>query len=260
MADIEANPFISFRSVCKSYGGLHVLKNLDLTIRQHEHVVLIGPSGSGKSTILRVLMTLESIQKGNVLVGDGHLWRDTGDGASMPPPRELNAIRRKIGMVFQSFNLFPHMTVLRNVAEAPVRVLKISRAEANERARKLLLSVGLAEKEDCYPIQLSGGQQQRVAIARCLAMRPEILLFDEVTSALDPETVSEVLNVIRSLASEHKFTILMVTHQMDVAREIGNRVVFLERGRIIEEGSPNQVLDNPRNDRTRSFLRAVLQA
>jgi polar amino acid transport system ATP-binding protein len=163
-------------------------------------------------------------------------------------------------MVFQSFNLFPHMTAIRNVAEAPKRVLGMSHDAAYDRARDLLGLVGLSDKENMYPIQLSGGQQQRVAIARCLAMRPQILLFDEITSALDPETVSEVLNVVRTLAHEESFTILMVTHQMHVAREIADRVCFLEGGRIVEEGPPRQILDDPANDRTRSFLRAILEA
>jgi polar amino acid transport system ATP-binding protein len=255
-----ASPIISFRGVEKSFGASAVLRNFNLDVARHEHLVLIGPSGSGKSTVLRILMTLEDIQRGDLIVDGEFLWRDTGSGSRKPPSREINAIRQKIGMVFQSFNLFPHMTVMRNVAEAPIRVLNMPKEAAYERARELLRQVGLSDKETQYPIQLSGGQQQRVAIARCLAMRPQILLFDEVTSALDPEKVSEVLNVVRNLAREESFTIIIVTHQMHVAKEIGHRVCFLEEGRIVEEGEPRQMLDRPQNERTRSFLRAILEA
>jgi polar amino acid transport system ATP-binding protein len=254
-------PIISFRGVEKTFGSTTVLQDLNLDVGRHEHLVLIGPSGSGKSTILRILMTLEDIQRGSVAVdGETLLCCDNGAGKEPTTGTEIRRIRRKVGMVFQSFNLFPHMTAIRNVAEAPIRVLKMPKEAAYSRARELLRLVGLPDKETSYPIQLSGGQQQRVAIARCLAMRPQILLFDEITSALDPETVSEVLNVVRTLAQEQSFTILMVTHQMHVAREIGHRLCFLERGRIVEEGDPREMLDSPKNERTRRFLRTILEA
>jgi len=255
---IRRPPAVSFRSVSKLFGNLRVLHNLDLDVVEGEHISLIGPSGSGKSTVLRVLMTLETIQEGQIIVHGRNLWDDYGKGSVMSP--HASEIRRQIGMVFQSFNLFPHMTALHNIAEAPMRVLRLSKDEAMLSAEELLAMVGLSEKRNSYPAQLSGGQQQRVAIARCLAMRPKILLFDEVTSALDPETVGEVLAVIRRLASEQDFTILMVTHQMNVAREISDRILFLHGGRILEDGPPEQILDDPREDRTRSFLRAIREA
>ncbi len=257
---LASQPFISLSGVAKSFGGSRILQDLNLDIADREHLVLIGPSGSGKSTILRILMTLETIQQGSVRLGADFLWRDHGAGSQLAPAETAARVRRKVGMVFQNFNLFPHMTVLRNVAEAPLRVLKLTKEEAYERAHQLLLQVGLGDKVAAYPVQLSGGQQQRVAIARCLAMRPEVLLFDEVTSALDPEMVGEVLNVIRTLAHEQSFTILMVTHQMGVAKEIAHRICFLEGGRIVEEGSPAQILEEPSNERTRAFLRAVVDA
>lgn len=254
------NNIISLKSVTKRYGGLKVLEDLSLDVGRNEHLSLIGPSGSGKSTILRLLMTLETIQAGDVLIDGDYLWRQLGDVTVAPREAETRLIRQKVGMVFQSFNLFPHMTAIRNVAEAPIRVLKLSKAEAYERAKELLKLVGLSNREDHYPIQLSGGQQQRVAIARALAMQPKILLFDEVTSALDPETVGEVLGVIRHLAKEFEFTILFVTHQMGFAREISHRVCFLEGGKIVEEGTPAQIFDHPKELRTQAFLKAVLQS
>jgi len=255
---IRRPPAVSFRSVSKLFGNLRVLHDLDFDVVEGEHISLIGPSGSGKSTVLRVLMTLETIQEGQIFVHGRSLWGDQGKGSVMSP--DTPEIRRQIGMVFQSFNLFPHMTALQNIAEAPMRVLRLSKGDAMLSAEELLAMVGLSEKRNSYPAQLSGGQQQRVAIARCLAMRPKILLFDEVTSALDPETVGEVLGVIRRLASEQDFTILMVTHQMNVAREISDRILFLHGGRILEDGTPEQILDDPREDRTRSFLRAIREA
>lgn len=260
MPHSEGPAIIRFRGVTKKFGNLTVLGNFDLTVKAGEHLSLIGPSGSGKSTILRILMTLESIQAGEVEIDGDLLWHETAIGAAISPPARVRKIREKVGMVFQSFNLFPHMSALRNVAEAPYRVLKLSKEEAYARGRELLKLVGLAEKENNFPIQLSGGQQQRVAIARALAMRPKILLFDEVTSALDPETVGEVLNVIRLLAKEFDFTILIVTHQMGLAKDISDRVCFLEGGRIVEEGNPDQIFDFPKSERTRAFLRAVLEA
>ena len=260
MPSVSADSIISFRSVTKRFGELVVLDEFDLEVGRNEHLALIGPSGSGKSTILRILMTLEEVQGGDLMIDGDLLWRTDGDGSATPAESEVRKIRQKVGMVFQSFNLFPHMNAIRNVAEAPVRVLKLPKEEAYDRARELLKLVGLADKENNFPIQLSGGQQQRVAIARALAMRPKILLFDEVTSALDPETVGEVLNVIRFLASEFEFTILIVTHQMGLAKEIAHRVCFLEGGKIVEQGRPEQIFDQPRNARTQAFLKAVLEA
>jgi len=251
---------ISLKSITKKYGELKVLEDLSLDVAKNEHISLIGPSGSGKSTILRILMTLEAVQGGDVVIDGDHLWRQTIDRCVQPTESEIRRIRQKVGMVFQSFNLFPHMSAIRNVAEAPMRVLKLSKDEAYERAKQLLKMVGLSSREDHFPIQLSGGQQQRVAIARALAMQPQILLFDEVTSALDPETVGEVLSVIRHLAKEFELTMLFVTHQMGFAREISHRVFFLEGGRIVETGTPDHIFDNPREARTQAFLKAVLES
>ncbi len=251
---------ITFRGVTKRFGELAVLEDFNIDIEVGEHIALIGPSGSGKSTILRILMTLEDIQNGEIRIEGDPLWQQRGDQAVRVPEVEVRRIRQKVGMVFQNFNLFPHMTAIRNVAEAPMRVLKLSKDEAYDRAGELLKLVGLSGKQGSFPTQLSGGQQQRVAIARALAMRPKILLFDEVTSALDPETVGEVVNVIRMLAKEHDFTILLVTHQMELAREVAGRVCFFERGRILEQGRPAQIFDAPKSERTRAFLQAVLGA
>ena len=226
-----------------------------------EKVAIIGPSGSGKTTVLRMLMTLETINGGVIWVDGEPLTHVERDGRFVPADkRHLRRIRGKIGMVFQHFNLFPHMTALRNCMEAPVTVLKLPKREAEERARELLAMVGLEEKLDHYPSQLSGGQQQRVAIARALAMRPKVMLFDEVTSALDPELVGEVLNVIRKLGSELDVTMLMVTHQMGFAKEFADRVCFFFGGKIAEEGPPSQIFGAPENERTRQFLSAVMEA
>jgi polar amino acid transport system ATP-binding protein len=253
-------PMISVRGVTKCFGAHRVLDSFDLDVGDQEKLALIGRSGSGKSTLLRILMTLEDIQSGEVEIDGELLWRSSGGASVCERGTRLRAIRGKVGMVFQQFNLFPHMTALRNVSEAPVRVLGIRREEAEQRALELLELVGLADRARSYPVQLSGGQQQRVAIARALAMRPRVLLFDEVTSALDPELVGEVLSVIRMLAQTSKCTMIMVTHQMGFAREFADRVCFLESGRLIEQGSPEEIFRSPRNERTRSFLRAVLEA
>lgn len=252
-------PIISLRGVTKRFGAFTVIKNLDLDIADREKVALIGPSGSGKSTILRILMTLESISEGEVEIDGASLWSASPKGSVCAKGKELRKLRGKVGMVFQQFNLFPHMTALQNVAEAPKQVLGLSKVEARERARELLGKVGLAEKMHSYPVQLSGGQQQRVAIARALAMRPKVLLFDEVTSALDPELVGEVLQVIRMLAHESNCTMIMVTHQMGFAKEFADRVCFLECGNIVEQGEPRKVFAAPQNERTQSFLKAVLE-
>ncbi|HEY8017361.1 MAG TPA: ectoine/hydroxyectoine ABC transporter ATP-binding protein EhuA [Dongiaceae bacterium] len=255
-----ASSLIRFRQVRKSYGAVNVLDNLDLDIAEGEKVAIIGPSGSGKTTILRLLMTLERYESGTIEVGGELLGlRRQGDRLIPDTEAHLRQVRKQIGMVFQHFNLFPHMTALQNVIEAPIRVLRLSRAEAEARARDLFAMVGLQEKAASYPRHLSGGQQQRVAIARALAMRPRIMLFDEVTSALDPELVGEVLQVIRRLAKESGMTMLIVTHEMSFARDVADRIIFMEKGRIVEEGEPGVIFREPRSERTRAFLKAVLE-
>jgi polar amino acid transport system ATP-binding protein len=247
--------------VCKSYGKLTVLKELDLEIQSSSKVTLIGPSGSGKSTILRILMTLETIDSGLVKIDDEVLYDYKEGNINLPLPGELiSRIRSKVGMVFQSFNLFPHMSVLRNVTEAPVHVLKLSSEEAEQRALKYLGLVDLKDKIHAHPAQLSGGQKQRVAIARALAMQPKIMLFDEITSALDPELAAEVLNILKNLARATNMTMLMVTHQMHFAYEFADRVIFMEHGSIVEEGSPQYLFNHPKEERTRKFLKTVLEA
>jgi len=254
-------PMVRFRGVTKRYGELVVLDELDLDVAVNEKVAIIGPSGSGKTTVLRMLMTLERIDGGVIEVEGEPLTHMPKNGALVPADeRHLRRVRGKIGMVFQHFNLFPHMSALENCMEAPVHVLGMPKQEARERAQDLLEMVGLTDKTGHYPSQLSGGQQQRVAIARALAMRPKVMLFDEVTSALDPELVGEVLNVIRALGSEHNLTMLMVTHQMGFAREFADRVCFFYQGKIAEQGAPDQLFAEPRNERTRQFLSAVLEA
>ncbi|MDR1934628.1 MAG: amino acid ABC transporter ATP-binding protein [Candidatus Accumulibacter sp.] len=230
----------------KSFGDIEVLKDFNLNIVEGEKVVIIGPSGSGKSTVLRCVNYLEPIQSGSIFFQRKNMWSKS----------DLQRLRMNIGMVFQRFNLFPHMTVLENVMEAPVMVKKIARQEASELALSLLERVGLAEKKDSYPKELSGGQQQRVAIARALAMKPKIMLFDEPTSALDPELVEEVLLVMKELAHEG-MTMIVVTHEMDFAREVGDRVLFMDKGQIIEEGTPHAIFNLPRQERTISFLRRI---
>ncbi len=249
---------VRFERVCKRFGALTVLQDFDFAVQPGEKVTLIGPSGSGKSTVLRVLMTLEPFEEGSVELDGSSYHEPGGKGRFRASERHLRRIRSSVGMVFQSFNLFPHMTVLRNLIEAPMAVLRLSRAEAEARADELLRMVGLAEKRGAYPWQLSGGQQQRVAIARALAMRPRVLLFDEPTSALDPELVGEVQTVIRNLAHEHDLTMILVTHEMRFAREISDRVCFFDHGRIVEEGEPGRLLSDPQHPRTREFLRAIL--
>ncbi|MFD9129200.1 amino acid ABC transporter ATP-binding protein [Kitasatospora sp. NPDC059571] len=244
--------------VHKSYGLVPVLKGIDLEVRTGEVFVLVGPSGSGKSTFLRCINHLEKINAGRLYV-DGDLvgYRQKGDRLYELKDSEVALQRRDIGMVFQHFNLFPHMTALENVIEAPVQVKGESRAAAKERGMALLERVGLAEKAKNYPSQLSGGQQQRVAIARALAMQPKLMLFDEPTSALDPELVGEVLDVMRGLA-EDGMTMIVVTHEMGFAREVGDALVFMDGGVVIESGNPRDVLTNPQHERTRSFLSKVL--
>ncbi|WP_352580410.1 ectoine/hydroxyectoine ABC transporter ATP-binding protein EhuA [Mesorhizobium sp. M0088] len=254
------SPIIKLTNVCKSFGSLVVLDGLDMEVAQGEKVALIGPSGSGKSTVLRTIMTLETISGGEIEIDGEALWHMRRNGKLVAADEaHLRKMRSKVGMVFQQFNLFPHWSVLKNVVNPLRTVLGLSAQEARARAEELLALVGLKDKLNAYPGNLSGGQQQRVAIARALAMRPRIMLFDEVTSALDPELVGEVLNVLRLLAHEHDLTMIMVTHQMGFAREIADRVLFFEKGRIVEAGKPDKVFTNPDSDRTRAFLNAVLQ-
>jgi polar amino acid transport system ATP-binding protein len=252
---------VRFDGVTKRFGPLTVLDRLDLEVGTGEKLAIIGPSGSGKTTVLRTLMTLERIDHGTIWIDDEPLTHMRGANGLQPADeRHLRRMRAKIGMVFQQFNLFPHMSALANCMEAPVGVLGLSADEARERAGELLTMVGLSDKLDHYPSQLSGGQQQRVAIARALAMRPSVMLFDEVTSALDPELCGEVLQVIRTLGAEHDLTMLMVTHQMGFAREFADRVCFFDQGRIAEQAPAAEFFENPRNERTRQFLRAVMDA
>ncbi len=234
----------------KSFAKLEVLRGIDLAVSEHEVICLIGASGSGKSTLLRCVNLIEPVDAGRILV---HGEEITAIGV------DVNRIRRSIGIVFQSFNLFPHMTVLRNVTLAPQKALKLSRAQAGERAVELLERFGLADKKDEYPDRLSGGQQQRVAIVRALAMQPDIMLLDEVTSALDPELVAEVLNVIKELAAGG-MTMLIATHEMGFARDIANRVCFLDEGVILEQGPPGQIFSAPREARTQRFLQSIIEA
>ena len=255
-----SEPIIVFDKVVKAFGSHVVLDELDFTVAPGEKVTIIGPSGSGKSTVLRILMTLEKINSGLIEVEGEPLWHERKNGALVPASdAHLRTMRKKLGMVFQQFNLFPHMTVMRNITEAPVRVLGLSKQEARTRAEELLEMVGLTDQALKFPRQLSGGQQQRVGIARALAMRPDIMLFDEPTSALDPELVGEVLNVIGKLASEHDLTMLLVTHEMRFAREVSDRVCFFDKGKIKEQGKPEELFTNPKEERTREFLRAVLE-
>lgn len=252
-------PMVNFEDVQKRFGNRTVLEDFSLSVAPGEIVTLMGASGSGKSTALRILMTLERIQAGTVTLDDELLWHETRNGKRVPASeRHLRHMRTKVGMVFQHFHLFPHMSVLRNLTEAPVRVLDVEPDEARSRAMELLERVGLADRADARPAMLSGGQQQRVAIARALAMRPQVMLFDEPTSALDPEMVGEVLSVIRDLASEHSLTILLVTHEMQFAREISDRVCFLDAGRIVEQGQAEKIFTDPEHPRTRAFLSRVL--
>jgi len=241
---------VRLENVHKSFGENEVLKGIDLALDDHEVVCLIGASGSGKSTMLRCVNLLERLNSGRIFLGGEEITRRGVD---------VNAIRRRIGIVFQAFNLFPHMTVLRNVTLAPRDVLNLSRREAEERALELLGRFGLADRRDEYPDRLSGGQQQRVAIVRALAMRPELMLLDEVTSALDPELVAEVLNVIRELA-EGGMTMLIATHEMGFARDIASRVCFLDGGLIVEEGLPDEIFARPKQPRTQRFLERIIEA
>ncbi|WP_267962774.1 MULTISPECIES: amino acid ABC transporter ATP-binding protein [Thermus] len=240
-------PIIRIRNLHKWFGSLHVLKGIDLEVAPGEKLVIIGPSGSGKSTLIRCINRLEDFQEGEVVV----------DGLNVKDERALREVRREVGMVFQQFNLFPHMTVLENITLAPIRVRGWSRERAERKALELLERVGILDQARKYPAELSGGQQQRVAIARALAMEPKVMLFDEPTSALDPEMVGEVLDVMRDLA-RGGMTMLVVTHEMGFAREVADRVVFMDRGQVVEEGRPEEIFTRPKEERTRAFLDRVL--
>ena len=238
---------INIKNLHKAFGSVEVLKGIDLSIEEKEVVVIIGPSGSGKSTLLRCMNYLEVPTSGEITV----------NGMKLDKHADINKIRENIGMVFQRFNLFPHMTVLENITLAPMKVLGVNKDEAVKTALDLLKRVGLEEKAKAYPTQLSGGQQQRVAIARALAMNPKVMLFDEPTSALDPEMVTEVLDVMKRLATQG-MTMVVVTHEMGFAREVGDRVLFVDEGKIIEQGSPKDIFENPKQERTKLFLSKIL--
>ncbi|MGD8931974.1 MAG: ectoine/hydroxyectoine ABC transporter ATP-binding protein EhuA [Chromatiales bacterium] len=260
MAESELEPpVIRLQGVRKRFGDQWVLDGLDLEVPHGQKLALIGPSGSGKSTILRLIMALEPIDAGCVEIHGQSLWEMQRKGKVLPADaRHLRRMRSRVGMVFQHFNLFPHMSVLRNVTEALVHVQRMDKPTATRRAQALLEQVGLADKLEAYPAQLSGGQKQRVAIARALAPQPDIMLFDEVTSALDPELVGGVLNVIRGLAHATDMTLLIVTHEMGFAREIADRVIFMEQGLIVEDAVPEVIFSKPRKRRTAEFLASVL--
>jgi polar amino acid transport system ATP-binding protein len=253
----EGEPLVRAVNVTKAFGSNEVLRGVDMTVDQGEVVCLLGPSGSGKTTFLRLINQMETLTGGRIWVGGGLVGIEERDGKlHMRTDKDIARQRARIGMVFQRFNLFPHMTAVENVMEAPVQVKGMKKSTARAEARELLDKVGLAERADYYPAQLSGGQQQRVAIARALAMKPELMLFDEPTSALDPELVGEVLAVMRDLA-ESGTTMIVVTHEMAFARGVADRVVFMDQGVVVEEGPPNDVLLNPQEERTRTFLRRV---
>jgi polar amino acid transport system ATP-binding protein len=253
-----AEPMVRAEGVHKRFGRLEVLKGINLEVTRGEVMCLLGPSGSGKSTFLRCINHLEKINSGRLSV-DGELvgYREAGGKLHELRDNEISRKRAEIGMVFQSFNLFPHMTAVQNVMLAPVRVKGLSRAQSRDRAIEMLDRVGLSDKVDTYPVALSGGQQQRVAIARALAMEPKLMLFDEPTSALDPELVGDVLDAMRLLAHDG-MTMIVVTHEVGFAREVGDTVVFMDAGVVVESGKPTDVLDNPKHDRTRTFLHKVL--
>lgn len=253
-------PVLSIRGLTKSYGSRTILDGIDLDVAPGEKVALIGPSGSGKTTVLRLAMGLEKPDGGTINICGDYLWHKEVDGTLQDAgERHARVVRRSVGMVFQQFNLFPHFTALQNVVEPMIQVLKVSRDQAEQRAKELLSQVGLATHYHHKPIQLSGGQQQRVAIARSVALKPKVILFDEVTSALDPERVGEVLQVMRELAEQGDMSMLLVTHEMSFAEDIANRVVMFDSGKIVEEGPPHVCMKTPAHPRTQQFLRAILE-
>lgn len=246
---------VTTRHIHKTFDDQEILHGVDLDVSIGEKIAIIGPSGSGKTTLLCMMMALERPTRGAIWIDGQPLWEEGPDGCSrLMNPQQLCEVRSKIGMVFQQFNLFPHMTILQNVIEAPIHVLKLPKEEAIQQGFEMLERVGLTDKADARPAQLSGGQQQRVAIARALVMRPKLMLFDEPTSALDPELVGEVLTVIEELAEQREMTMILVTHEMDFAREVADRVVCISDGTIAEQGSPEQIFENPQNPRTAAFL------
>ena len=249
---------IKATNIWKKFNNLEVLKGIDLEVNEGEVVAVIGPSGGGKSTLPRCLNKLETIDKGSITIDGEELCRETSGGTEYVKNNDVRRIACKMGMVFQQFNLFPHMTVLENLIEAPVNVQKRDKAEVIKEAEILLAKVGLSDKRDVYPRKLSGGQQQRVAIARALAMKPAIMLFDEPTSSLDPELTGEVLRTMRELADE-KMTMVVVTHEMGFAREVATKVVFMADGHVQEQGSPEEIFVNPKNERLKSFLKVILK-
>lgn len=249
---------ISAKNIWKKFNNLEVLKGIDLEVNEGEVVAVIGPSGGGKSTLLRCLNKLETVDKGSITIDGEELCRETPEGAEYVSTNDTRRIACKMGMVFQQFNLFPHMTVLENLIEAPVNVQKRNKEEVIKEAEILLAKVGLSDKRDVYPRKLSGGQQQRVAIARALAMKPSIMLFDEPTSSLDPELTGEVLRTMRELAEE-KMTMVVVTHEMGFAREVATKVVFMADGHVQEQGTPAEIFDKPKNERLQSFLKVILK-
>lgn len=255
--DYNADPIVSYKDVHKSFGDVHVLKGIDLDIYPSEKIAIIGPSGSGKTTIIRMLMTLEEPTEGDIIVDGENLWKmEKGNGEMVrASDKHLHGIRDDIGMVFQHFNLFPHKTILNNCVMPLTSVRKMPKNEAVELSKEMLSRVGLGDKLDMYPSSLSGGQKQRVAMARALVMKPKIMLFDEVTSALDPELVGEVLEVIRDLARTEEMAMVMVTHEMDFALEIADRVLFLDGGKIAESGSASEVIEHSENPRLQDFLK-----
>ncbi|MGI5902286.1 MAG: ectoine/hydroxyectoine ABC transporter ATP-binding protein EhuA [Desulfitobacteriia bacterium] len=248
---------LSVKNIYKKFNTLEVLKGISMEVKKGEVVAIIGPSGSGKSTLLRCLIRLETIDKGSISLAGQAMVTENSGKTVYASEKVLRSLRKKMGMVFQSFNLFPHRSALENVIEAPITVNRLPKAQAIANAEQLLRKVGLYDKKNSYPYQLSGGQQQRVAIARALAMNPEIMLFDEPTSALDPELTGEVLKVMKDLAEE-RMTMLVVTHEMGFAREVADRVIFMDKGEIIEQGCPEQVFNNPENPRTKAFLGKVI--
>ncbi|MNZ76337.1 Glutamine transport ATP-binding protein GlnQ [compost metagenome] len=255
----KSKPIVQYRSIRKCYGELEVIKGIDLDIFPGEKIALIGPSGSGKTTLGRMLMTLEEPTSGTITIEDEPLWHMERKGELVRANEaHLHKMRSKIGMVFQHFNLFPHMSVLKNVTLAPRSVLQLSKEEAEQRAIAMLGKVGLEDKLHVYPAQLSGGQKQRVAIARALVMQPKVMVFDEVTSALDPELVGEVLSVIKEIAKESSMAMLLITHEMEFAKEVADRVVFGAEGLIVEQGKPSELFENPQSDRLKSFLQRFL--
>lgn len=255
----KSKPVVSFQSIQKSFGDLHVIKGIDLDIYPGEKIALIGPSGSGKTTLGRMLMTLEEPTSGTILIDDEPLWQTESKGKRVRAnEKHLRKMRSKVGMVFQHFNLFPHMSVINNVAMAPRSVLKLTKEQAEERAIMMLRKVGLEQKLHVYPSQLSGGQKQRVAIARALVMQPKVMVFDEVTSALDPELVGEVLAVIKEIADEGQMAMMLITHEMEFAREVADRVIFGAEGLIVEQGTPEDMFTNPQSERLQSFLKRFL--